>query len=298
MNNRNVVYVIACLLLAMSCTEPDYVRKYPTIVSSQIVVSNELVTAEAVIGAMKDRVIDHGFIWSKSQGLANPVTIHLGEPSSDTFSHDLDYRAAEGTLFYARAFLKTSDNMVYGPEMTFEALAGHTAAITNISPTLVEPGVIVTITGHLFGTDASQIAIYFRTQANSYQAEVKTISDTQITVEAPVYLAESAEIMLVNSFDATVVSTIKITQQMPVLNGIISADICSAIEVSGDRLLVVQPKSVRINDQLASPIPVFTATKFVLPKKWHSSSLKITVIYEDYTLTKTFSDPASAVCEN
>ncbi|MEJ0033465.1 MAG: IPT/TIG domain-containing protein [Bacteroidota bacterium] len=287
---------ISCLWLVVGCSQEDYVRNYPQIVSIEITENtSDGINVGATLGGVNiDKIIDHGFILTSS--VFSDSEIHLGKPTTNNFSTQIRSQLKKGLVYNVKAFLQTDKITVYGAELTFTSLGSAGPVITAVSPTTILPGDVVIITGKNFGNDNKKISVFIdKPDETNAQLQVTALTDTKITAKVPVAVFfQTAKIGVETTDDGLIAWSEPVTGQQPALTGVASANKCSPIQVTGtDLLLPGTPTRLSVNSVQVTPLPSFTNTSFSIPASFHSSVMRISVQYGDtYNLLTDFEDSA------
>ncbi len=103
-------------------------RVYPVVTTQVTDITQSSVMLEAGITGNLSGILEYGFVWSVSTVLDLNNGSHeviSGEPDQPWFSHNTGTVLAAGTLYYARAFVRTSELIIYGNMISFTTLPGN-----------------------------------------------------------------------------------------------------------------------------------------------------------------------------
>ncbi len=291
--------LFVCLLLILSCTsEPDYVRDYPQLLSSGITsISPAGVKVTGTISEdMMSKVTDHGVIWAGSNvnlTITSGFKKSLGVPTSGNFTIDVNAQLLPGKDYVLKVYLKTDKHLVYGLPLSFKSQGSQGPVVESISPTVVAPKDIITIKGQAFGKSVTTTKVDFVGAEYSYPAVIKTLSETEMTVEVPVIYEQSFKVKITVPENSPSTSTMSLSRKLPKINSMTTTDICSPITFKGEDLLTFGGISeIKINNVNVLPVPDVNDISFAVPARFHAPALNVKVTFlGGYSITTTHTDP-------
>lgn len=174
-------------LIAQCQKEEITSRAYPRIRTLPVTdISAEGATFNAEIGYRGDfEVLNYGFVWQI--GSPNPTlpeddrVIYSGNIPTDRFSTDITTTLYAGQEYVVRAFIQTTDYLVYGNNITFQSLGSKAPEIRAIQPAAGTIGDTITILGNQFSYRDRINRVYFDDQ----EAVVLSNTDTLVKVIVP-----------------------------------------------------------------------------------------------------------------
>lgn len=131
MRGRLYLYISLVPVFWMMWTcQPDreVIRAYPVVTTQVTDITQSSVMLEAGITGNLSGILEYGFVWSASTVLdLNNGTheVFSGEPDQPWFSHNTGKILTAGTPYYARAFVRTSELIIYGNMVSFTTLPGN-----------------------------------------------------------------------------------------------------------------------------------------------------------------------------
>lgn len=110
--------------------QPDreVIRTYPVVTTEVADITRSSALLEAGITGNRSGILEYGFVWSVSTVLdLNNGThkVFSGEPDQPWFSFNSGEVLTAGTPYYARAFVRTSELIIYGNMVSFTTLPGN-----------------------------------------------------------------------------------------------------------------------------------------------------------------------------
>jgi hypothetical protein len=153
MNNLRIIHVIFLALFFgtfSSCQEE--VDFEPSLFTEEVLyLSGERVRLLGrVITNQNIEASDHGFQVSESEQFSQPIVISLGERTGPGRFIGESNGLEAGTTYYARAFLRTGSEEIFGNTITLQSLV---PAVLDMVPNNGKPGIVVTISGRNFTSD-------------------------------------------------------------------------------------------------------------------------------------------------
>jgi hypothetical protein len=119
---------IAALLLFAGCQKDKTAnRDYPQVRTLAV----DKITAEGVrfnasiISGSAESITEYGFVWGKSNNLSiqySEKVVEASVPEKDRFTLTVSYGFEPKRDYYARAYIKVGDLIVYGEVVSFKSL--------------------------------------------------------------------------------------------------------------------------------------------------------------------------------
>lgn len=179
MNKLRIIHVIFLALFFgtfSSCQEE--VDFEPSLFTEEVLyLSGERVRLLGrVITNQNIEASDHGFQVSESEQFSQPIVISLGERTGPGRFIGESNGLEAGTTYYARAFLRTGSEEIFGNTITLQSLV---PAVLDMVPNNGRAGAVITISGRNFGSDTR---VFF----GSTQAQVQGVDfESSIRVVVP-----------------------------------------------------------------------------------------------------------------
>ncbi|HKK77756.1 MAG TPA: IPT/TIG domain-containing protein [Saprospiraceae bacterium] len=185
----NYLYLLygLCTLLIIACEKEEIgPRPFPrleTLAVSDITDEGAVFNAR-VFESGEEEIIRHGFVWSL---LANPVLGEdltesvVGAPADNHFAISIRSSLQVNKPYYVRAFVETSQRVVYGNEISFLSLGSSVPVLTSIEPQRGSWGDTITVLGKFFSTDSSRNQAFL----NDVKLSPITASASRLTFRIP-----------------------------------------------------------------------------------------------------------------
>jgi N-acetylneuraminic acid mutarotase len=140
-------------------------------------------TGKAII-PQKTAIIQMGFVYGTNQAptLLKDKTLPYTGIESAFFRLPM-LNIADNEVRYARAFLQTQHDLIYGEPLTFYGLYHEPVIINSFLPLEGKAGEYVKIYGSAFGSDKNNIKVFF----GDLQAEIESMSSDRLLVKIPAY---------------------------------------------------------------------------------------------------------------
>jgi hypothetical protein len=240
----------------------------------------------------EEGIIDHGFVWGTSPytTLTSGSRKSLG-PKSDkgAFSAQISAGLANGTTYYAKAYLITKNHTVYGQPVTFESKGGLAPVIESFSPAMATFNDTISITGANFSNYwLNNSVMLANTLCGIIEAE-----ETTLKVIVPANLSQATAPFVLRLAGYTATSAAEFRLLPPVV-----FDFTPAAGNPGTRVIIngknfnpfVSYNSVRFGDITASVITALpTRLEVEVPRGLPAGNTKIRVAVAGQT-TITASD--------
>jgi hypothetical protein len=129
-------------------------------------------------------IVSYGFIWTPMQSPNHLYAekIEVGtSPTSNRFEASITFGMEKGKQYFVYSYAKTDKQISYGNIQQFISNGCQEPAIIDFSPTVAQPGSVVTINGENFSTVNALNQVKFGT----FTATVLESSPTQLTVIVP-----------------------------------------------------------------------------------------------------------------
>jgi IPT/TIG domain len=296
--------LLAITAITIQCEQPeDAVRTYPRFESSKITsITRSGVTLEAfVVESTISNVIDHGFVWSIQENTVSidkGFVVSFGKLTAGKFEADIRSQLLADKTYFIRPFMKTSGETVYGFMESFKSLGSQGPTIESFSPSVVLPKDVVTIKGKYFGNTSKGVTVAFKGAFTSYPANIKTLTDTEITVIVPDFWEPKANIVITTEGNTAVTSTEQITRVLPTLLAIKETSLCEPVKIAGENLIKMGlPAVMQVDFENVKQYATFTDTEITLPARYHRSNLPLYLSYKrpeggsTFEISKTLADP-------
>ena len=214
------ILVILIFLLSNCEKEKITAREYPrlkTLEVSHIDQSGALFQGEIFYGEDKD-IITYGFVWSTKQNpdLDNADKIISNDLIDKAFTARIERALVSNQTYYVRAFLQTSDYLVYGDEVSFLSLGSLSPRITGFDPAIATWGDTLRVRGENFSFQAEN--------NKGYLGEVllKTVyaSDSLLRFEIPAQTNEEVVDLAVEISGNRTVAEEKFSYIKPEITGL------------------------------------------------------------------------------
>jgi hypothetical protein len=183
------------LVLFATCKEDDNISDwgYPRLETQQVISGPDgLLFSGKITMRGNHQILSHGFVWSASPDPRLEKSFKVvfeSEPQHDVFSQEIISGFHQNKPHYVRAFLQTPDYMVYGPEVEFKPNLNGTTLV-DIDPIQANIGETITISGFGFEQLPSDFKIFF----DDVQAEITSLSGTQVQVTVPAGLIQNTNV--------------------------------------------------------------------------------------------------------
>ena len=205
----NFIFILFSLSIFNGCEkEKSRAREYPRLKTLAVTDINEnsaTFNAEVYFKG-NEEIIDHGFVWGNQMELDinSDNRIFLGLlRSADVFAAKITTTLEENKPYYVRAFVKTEEHVVYGPEVSFTSLGSGAPEITGFEPAIGKWMDTILISGRNF----SWKEISNQVSLNNIQCPVLFSTDTTIHLLVSPWTTEEKNIFSVtlagNRFDFT-----------------------------------------------------------------------------------------------
>ena len=242
MKHRNIiklVFICSVILLTVCQEEKMADRPYPrvrTIPVSNINDSGAVFNADVFYKNSSDRIIEYGFIWSKS---SNPSydnsyrTSKNDDISTGKFNFQIKTTLKEETTYYVKAFLHTNDYMVYGNEVSFVSMGSNSPKIEGFFPKKGTFNDTLIITGSFLWANLSSTEVIL----NNCRAEIIEQNEKVIKCKIPCEITSPEFFPLIRfgDLDVSFTESFKITP--PIINSMFPDTVYNAgdtLKISGD----------------------------------------------------------------
>lgn len=192
---RQTFLLFIGIILALGACSPFEFPAPPYPTSQTLPVTNISGTGAtfgAKIDNLQGEVIDHGFIWGTSgiiyHGYGDQVS--LGVPTDSEFSAIISYGLIKDKKMYVRAFVSSTDKVVYSKAVEFNSLGSTPPSVTNFTPAHAPALAEVTINGTNFSYYQPNIVVRF----GNTSASILNCTDTKITCLVPEFPGTTATI--------------------------------------------------------------------------------------------------------
>lgn len=168
---RNIFFFFLLGLLVKCDDEEVSSRNYPRLKThavTDITTDGAKFNAEIVYRG-NFKILNYGFVWSDkdypTKENSDRIVYSTNIQSSD-FSEFIETTLKQQTLYYVRAFVETSDFVVYGEIVSFISLGSQAPKIYNISPLQGTIGDTIIIVGQNFSYIPQENLILFNDASN------------------------------------------------------------------------------------------------------------------------------------
>lgn len=179
MQNLTIPFILfACICLLTSCKKEQIgARSFPRLetISVTDITDEGAVFNAHIFEAGSEEILRYGFVWSQLQAPRlgdDPVESAVGAPSGAEFSLEIRNNLRIGKRYFVRAFVETSERIVYGTEISFESLGSSVPIFTSVHPERASWGDTIEVRGKFFSQDTSRTAAFLG------EVELKVISTT------------------------------------------------------------------------------------------------------------------------
>ena len=172
---KNLIFILFVLAIAtISCkkksedkqpVKPPADTLYVTMTSIGDISTDGATFFAQKFGSSPLTINEYGFVWSDSTQLPSAKDFIRSFPGSpvSTFSFRVDNDLEAGKTFYARAYLKTGDSLIYSQMKSFKSLGCKPAVITGFYPDSACGGRFITIVGKNFSVKRNHDNVLFGT---------------------------------------------------------------------------------------------------------------------------------------
>lgn len=145
-----------------------------------------------------DQLMSHGFIWGLNEDIVVSAenTIDLGPLSAGTEFEATVNSLYFDSMYYVRAFVKTSKLYVFGEVISFSSVVKNPPVIDTFSPVEATFGDTITLSGNYF----HPVAAFNIVKLNGKQASVARASKTQLKVIVPETVTDAENVVNVTIF--------------------------------------------------------------------------------------------------
>lgn len=120
-------FITGLMIFFASSCQPDreVERDYPILTTGVTDISMNSVNLQGLIEGDLNDISETGFVWSTSTVLDlnnGEKFIRIGIPDQDRFTHLTDPSLLAGTQYYARAFIRSGELIIFGNMISFTTL--------------------------------------------------------------------------------------------------------------------------------------------------------------------------------
>jgi len=213
------IYTFLIIVIAIVSCSKDDGFDLPIVHTGEVTgITSEGADFSAKITNMgKYGIIEYGFVWdykSKPTIEKSEKYIIQGAPSAGVYSHSVSTTLNEGIEYYVRSFVRTTQSITYGEEVSFMSLGSKAPEITGFLPREGNLNDTLTITGHNF----SYIRENNHVMIGPFPAVVIKTSQDTIMAIVPDQLNTIAATVKVSILGNEAVSTGRFDLIPPVIN--------------------------------------------------------------------------------
>jgi N-acetylneuraminic acid mutarotase len=293
---KNTKLLASFLLIIISCTQ-EKKYDYPLIYTGEVtdINSSGAVFSAKIVDLSKENIIEYGFVWDSK---SNPDIINsekyviLDSPGTGVVSEYISTTLQKGVKYYVRAYIRNTDYITYGKEVTFTSLGSQAPILTNFQPQTGNLKDTIIIIGQNFSYKLSNNNVFF----DEVKAVVIKANQDTLSVIVPNSLNSKSSIIsvsisgnrvqlagkfnlispIINSFDAKIAtfgSSVSIDglyfMSNPTTLHVYFDDYeAKVIDNQGNRLIVTVPDSLNKRQcyikVLMNNLVVFSTEKFQL----------------------------------
>jgi hypothetical protein len=163
--------------------EPYHQREYPRITEMQIkqITDSGAFFSADLYSLGSENLLEFGFLWGKykNQTYSGSNRISLGKPEkTGLITAEICSALLANQVYYARAYARTDERIVYGPERDFISLGGKTAIISSFEPHSAAWGDTIKIRGKYFSYNPAENVVYL----NKVSCPILRSTDTSIVL--------------------------------------------------------------------------------------------------------------------
>lgn len=192
--NIKLVTFFLIILAAITCTDDEIpTRGFPGVKTLEVTNITNLgaqFNAE-ILRQGNGEIIEYGFAWGQGE---NP-TIEFNEKraiaekiTTGTFTAQIETTLKDGKKYYARAYAKSDEYLVYGMNVPFISLGSGAAAIDDFYPKLGTWGDTITLKGKNFSYLIDHNHVYFK----DIESSVINSTDSTIVCIVPEDISEKS----------------------------------------------------------------------------------------------------------
>lgn len=262
---RKARWIIILLILFVSCKkQQEY--DYPLIFTGQVtnITSSGVTFSAKITDLSKYKVTDYGFVWDENP---NP-TIETSEkyiisdpPKIGVFSANITTTLRSGVLYYVRAFVRNSDYITYGKQVSFKSLGSMAPKVADFKPKTGNLKDTVMIIGHNFSFKPTNNTVKF----GDFQATVVKAKLDTLWVLVP--------------------------DKLNIQNAQVSVSIIGNIAIATDRYNLIAPVVTTFNDKIGS----FGSQITITGKYFDANKASLQVYFDKYPAQIVSSNATSIV---
>lgn len=214
---KKILGIVLILLILLSCKkQQEY--PYPLIFTGDVtnITSNGANFNAKIVDLNKIQITEYGFVWDL---VPNP-TIDNSEkyvihetPKAGVISASISTTLQQGVTYFVRAFVRNSDYISYGKQVTFNSLGSLAPKITDFMPKTGKLNDTIKIVGHNFSYKTDENIVKF---AGFKTKVIKSNQDT-LWVIVPTNLNSLSSLISVSIQGNEVSSTDKFNLIAPVI---------------------------------------------------------------------------------
>ncbi len=151
----SLIFIILLVSLSNCEEEKREPRSYPRLNTLPVtnITENGATFRGEIYSEGTEKITEHGFIWDAFSdprySTSNKVILGPAEGAGE-FSSEILTTLAEGRKYLVKAFAKTDEHIVYGPEVIFKSLGSGAPKVTGFEPSSGRWGDTITIKGENF----------------------------------------------------------------------------------------------------------------------------------------------------
>ncbi len=194
---KNIYLLLSFLPLFIACQKDSETRGFPEVTTlADLVITEDgvLVSAE-VKQSSASEIVEYGVVYipESLDEKENYEKIAItGDPGGSYFSVQIDRNLVAGLSYAVKAYVKTSDRIIYGNQLSFISKGSKSPELTDFYPKEAYVGDTIIISGRYFASKNEDNIIYF----GKSQAVPFFSCDTILKVIVPL-LSASENILLV-----------------------------------------------------------------------------------------------------
>jgi N-acetylneuraminic acid mutarotase len=152
---RVVLLSVASLCLIWGCKDWDYPQEFPIVFTEEVVdINSEGAKMSGSIESLGSgqNFIAYGFVWSEQEmpTLNSSRLLIAGDVHEGEFSKIVNFDLINGTVYYVRAFIQSTEFVVYGNQVAFTSQGSLPPAIVDFAPKEGFDGTEIAISGQNF----------------------------------------------------------------------------------------------------------------------------------------------------
>jgi len=174
-------------------------RDYPrlqTLKVTNITKSGAVFNAEIITGGDWE-IIDHGFVWEESRALSLEFSemVSLGPVQKiGKFSAKISTTIEKGILYYVKAYIKTSDRLIYAQEVAFIGSGSCGPVIERFEPQNGDIGDTITIIGNNYSRFIEKMVVEF----GNHRSQITYLSGDTLNTIVPEYFDDTLSFISVS----------------------------------------------------------------------------------------------------